>query len=973
MKNFRILFILFLIGLLPVRQAVADINGKISGSVKDKSNYTALPGANVIIAGTNRGAATNAEGYYYILAVPPGVYDITVSMIGYTTIRKTKVIVNAGHTTTLNFELQPTVIEAEEVVVIAERPMVELDRTMSKHTVTSEEIQQLPMVRSVSELTSLQAGVQPDGNIRGGDHGGGIGNSMDVVYFIDGIPLQNNNYLGSHYFKDVNTSALQEITVLTGGFDAEYGNAQGGIVNIVSKEGSQKFHGYLEYLFTPPGKKHWGLNRWDPYLNPKLDFDNPEWANERDAQGNLVHQKDDYTETAGHFVEASLSGPIASKATFFISGRYSKPNKWMPAPPTLPNYQGNSKLVYHLNPDIKLMAGGFWRRNEFYSGYVRGWSYDGYYLFYPDEKSELAKKWSQDDLEYLQYTHLLSSSAFFEIKFSRLATGEAYFNDRTGGSGEIIKDKENEFYIFNDELIDRKLDIVNYQLKCDLEWQINPTHQIKLGMLGTQWDASAYKYSESKGERYLEYYATIAQPDTSKPFDIAKPVTPYMLAAYFRDKIEFEGIVLNAGLRYEYFNPNTDRLKDPFDPIRRKYATLRKLRTAPTEPADAINVWSPRLGIAHPITENSVFHFNYGQYFQQPSFDRLYYAYWEQGHADDPGRQYSGMNYLEKTNNLRLEPETTTMYEIGFQYSFSNDYLLNVTAYYKSAKNQLSWGGFTTYAFFGSAPLFPIEDDPSPDQENMYRAWENAVYENARGLDFTLKKQFNDYFGFQIAYSLAYARKGVAGLRDVYLIPSKLLEPEYEPNLKAFLSAYAINRNQIVPNPWGTGWVLMNYEAGEINPKGGADLRNDGKLNVYGKFPEDFGFTVAGVHPLEKIYFNLLFKFRSGENFEYSPEPMVTQWRMKPLLTIADLSFGKRVNISRFELEIFSDIHNLFNTKNFNVICDERDFVKYGLVYHGSKELNLTPESERDFTARYDASRYQYAPRSFQVGARLSF
>lgn len=973
MKNswvwLMILFIFFL-SFMPV---FANINGKIAGNVKDKSNAIPLPGVNIIIVGSTRGGATNVDGYYHILALPPGVYEVAANMIGYTPVRQTRVVVTAGHTTTVNFELEETVLEAEEIVVVAERPLVELDRTMSKHTVTSEEIKQLPMVRSVAGITALQAGVQPDGNIRGGDHGGGIGNSMDVVYFIDGIPLQNNNYLGAHYFRDVNTSALEEISVLTGGFDAEYGNAQGGIVNIVTKEGASAFHGYLEYLLTPPGKKHWGLNRWDPYLNPKLNFDDPEWANETDENGNLIHQQDDYTKTIGHFLEASLSGPLTSKGSFFLSARYSKSNSWMPGPPTLPSYQGNTKLVYHVNPNLKLMAGGFLRRNDFYSGTTRHWSYEGYYLFYPDDKSELAKKWSQDDLEYLQLTHLISNAAFFEVKLSRLATGEAYYNDRTGGSGEIIKDTAGEFYLFNDELIDRKMDVVNYQLKWDLEWQLNSSHQIKVGGLGTIWSASAYKYHESKGVRNLEYYATIAQPDTSQPFDIAKPVEPYMAAFYLRDKIEFEGIVLNAGIRYEYFDPNTERLQDPFDPIRRKYSSLRRLRTAPTEPAETMHIWSPRLGIAHQITEHSVFHFNYGHYFQLPSFDRLYYALWEKGYVDDPGRQYSGMNYLEKTNNLRIKPETTTMYEVGFQYSFNQDYVLNVTAYYKNAQNQLSWGGFTTYAFFGAPPKFPFEEELGLDQENKYRAWENALYENARGLDFTLKKRFNDNFGFQIAYSLAYARKGVAGLRDVFKIPSKLMEPEFKSDLETFLNAYAINRNQVIPDPWSEGWVVMNYEAGEFKPKGGADLRNDGKVNVFGKFPKNYGFSVFGMHPLENSYFNILFTFRSGSNFEYSPEPQVTQWRMKPLTTMTNLSLGKRFHFSKIELELFADVNNLFNTQNVNIICDERDFVRYGLTYYGTKDLNFTPEQARNFTARYDQSRYQYSSRAYQIGVRLSF
>ena len=124
---------------------LAGTTGKISGKVVDENNQP-LIGCNIIIKGTSLGAATNLEGEYFIINVPPGSYNISASMIGYGTviIEGTQVMVDL--TAKADFFLNPESIEGEEIIVTAEKPTVRLDQTSMSAVVSSEDIENLPVV-----------------------------------------------------------------------------------------------------------------------------------------------------------------------------------------------------------------------------------------------------------------------------------------------------------------------------------------------------------------------------------------------------------------------------------------------------------------------------------------------------------------------------------------------------------------------------------------------------------------------------------------------------------------------------------------------------------------------------------------------------------------------------------------------------------------------------------------------------------
>ena len=225
-RNFKLVaYASFLLYLLQ-----AGTTGKISGRVVDENNQP-LIGCNIIVKGTSYGAATNLAGEYFILNLPPGIYEISASMIGYgtVTVEGTQVIVDL--TAKTDFFLKPETIEGEEIIVTAEKPTVRLDQTSMSAVVSSEDIENLP-VTDVGDIIELQAGIVRDPN--GGFHVRG-GRSSEVSFWVDGVAT-TDSYDGSSGL-EIENAGIQEVQVISGTFNAEYGQAMSGIVNVVTKDG----------------------------------------------------------------------------------------------------------------------------------------------------------------------------------------------------------------------------------------------------------------------------------------------------------------------------------------------------------------------------------------------------------------------------------------------------------------------------------------------------------------------------------------------------------------------------------------------------------------------------------------------------------------------------------------------------------------------------------------------------------------
>ncbi len=272
-RFFKRLYIFSIAILLLILQSVvfASGRGKIVGLMVDAANKEPLPGVNVMIVGTSLGAATDADGRYFIINVPVGNYSIKASMIGYSKVTKTDVMVTIGRISTVNFELKISVIEGEEVTVTAERDVLHKEVSYSQEIMTGRQIVEAPAIRTLQDFISKQAGVSGNLGIRGGstDQTGSMVNGLTFVDERYGEPTSS-----------IPLSAIDQVSVVKGGFNAEFGNFRSGMLDVVTKKGElERYSGRIDMSKNIPHMKRFGPSLYDPYsyylrsgLDPEVAF-----------------------------------------------------------------------------------------------------------------------------------------------------------------------------------------------------------------------------------------------------------------------------------------------------------------------------------------------------------------------------------------------------------------------------------------------------------------------------------------------------------------------------------------------------------------------------------------------------------------------------------------------------------------------------------------------------------------------------
>ena len=255
---------MFLMMILGFGLSFAQTTGKISGTIVDKETGEPLVGANVMLLHTSSGTAADADGHYFIINIPPGTYDIQAMMIGYTPVKMENVRVSVNSTTNLKFELKKTVLQGEAVVVTASAVSFKKDQTSSVRNVSADQISKLP----VETVVNMQAGVV-QGHFRGG-------RSSEVSYLVDGLSVVNSFSEYSRQSVYIEKEVVQDLEVIKGTFDAEYGRAMSGMVNAVTKEGGNVWHASLSSgvsnYFTSHNDVFIGLGKSD-YLERNLSQD----------------------------------------------------------------------------------------------------------------------------------------------------------------------------------------------------------------------------------------------------------------------------------------------------------------------------------------------------------------------------------------------------------------------------------------------------------------------------------------------------------------------------------------------------------------------------------------------------------------------------------------------------------------------------------------------------------------------------
>jgi hypothetical protein len=248
---------------------------KLVGMVTDATTNESLASVNIIVVGTTMGAATDVDGRYTILNIPPGRYDVQARLLGYATMLQKNVEINIDRTTIIDFKLRDASIEVNQVTIVATRPAVVKDRTATSTTIDNAQIEASP-IEGLRGAMDLYAGFQKSSSGEYSVRGSG---SYEVNFQINGVSQVTSNTSAPGVFGgdkannswkyDVNPLGVQQMELITGGFSAEYGNAQAGVVKVAMKEGTPKLTGEFRVEYRPAGQYHYG-----PYL---YDHSNYEW------------------------------------------------------------------------------------------------------------------------------------------------------------------------------------------------------------------------------------------------------------------------------------------------------------------------------------------------------------------------------------------------------------------------------------------------------------------------------------------------------------------------------------------------------------------------------------------------------------------------------------------------------------------------------------------------------------------------
>ncbi|MBT5832279.1 MAG: TonB-dependent receptor [Candidatus Latescibacteria bacterium] len=816
----------------------AGTTGKIAGQVTDGFGAP-LPGATIILDGDRRGTETDEEGIYFLLSVEPGRYVLSAHMIGYETVQRTEVLVTSDFTTNLSFALKEKALALDEIVVEAQAgsggwgmmsgraatPPVEPDRTTSKYLIRAGDFEALSIMRDLDGFLELQAGITVDeeGNefsIRAGDTG-------DVGYYLDGIPLPQNDHIKSRAFSDFNRLAVQEMTVITGGMDAEYGNAQGGVVSVIIRQGQGNLSGLVDYELTPPGKKHWGPNVYDSaMLRGQARWDDPAWVSETvrlsDDRVIRAHNRADYTDIIGHHIEGNLSGMLASDFAFFLSGRLKRDVPVFPTANLDRSFDRNmlGKLTWQPNQAVKLDVGllADQRVNDYIPelyirdkdvgnrtfvnrllGALRADLGEGGRHVFATSSNLAGDTKDSDLLAYTTFTHIISPRTFYEIKIARSLSKRDTLNTITplniqhiseATSSAVIYDAANFFPVYQDVVAWERFRRDRYIFQSSLSSQVTRGNFVKAGFEFIRYNNWYQRYgSEGPHSRTVAWYGRSYEDSDFFPGKENKGVNPYQYSLHVQDKLELGGMVINAGLRYDRLVQNawvTD-LHGFMGADSPMWHSMTRARGIPTIKGPSISSLNHRIGVSHPLSTQSVLRFFYGKYSQFPDFKHLFFNAWNFTKSEtDSDIPFDG----DLNGNGALDPsERWNAYRPGvgtnrgLEGVFHNSFLKPEETI--SFEVGFDWQfvsdyvlSLTTYYKSANNQILPASQQWSDPERLDYvvgaYSFANGIFKDVRGVELNLKKRFSDMFALNFALNLQWADEGSSASIRRDVIPDSL-------------------------------------------------------------------------------------------------------------------------------------------------------------------------------------------------------
>ena len=909
--------------------------GKVAGVITEADTGDPLPGANVVIEGTAQGTVTNEEGYYVLLNIEPGTYSLRASFIGYTPKIVRDVRVNIDQTTTINFELSQQVIEGEEVVVTAEREIVQPDVSASQINITSEEVSTLP-VSNISSAVELQAGIEGGLQIRGSG-------ASEISFMLNGLTLRNTR--NNTPFTQLPLSSVQEIQVKTGGFNAEYGTVRSGVINVVSKDGPRdRYSGEVSMRYSPPAKKYFGNPPNDengyfirPFIDPAVAWtgtDNGAWTEATKKQypefdGWIVksqetltdpnlpdmsptalqeaflwqHRKNFSISQPDYTVDIGFGGPIPllsdplGDLRFYGSYRRSQNMYMIPLSRDRELDQtGHLKITSNPSPNMKLSVEGLMGRTSgtassqsgqpglFNSAFEIASNIDR--VSYSEARVFTEPYWAptrvNNSMLGAKFTHTLGQDTYYDVRFTRFAsdylTNPGDFRDTStvvtiGGVGF----DEAPFGFFDQPSTGRgsgmrmsigmstsrdSSRVVMYNAKADITSQLN---QYLLVKTGVEYNVNHQDMNYGEFDPYLPTGNFTATWDRY----------PRRGAAYAQGKLEFRGMVVNAGLRLDYFTAGGDwYVYDPFTDAFTGANAQNVDSLLAKESTDDIVALSPRLGVSFPVTEYSKLFFNYGHLRSIPDADNLFVL------------RYEGLaNYIGRIGSPNNPMPKTIAYEVGYEHALFDQFLIRAAGYYKDITLQPR-----LVSFF------------SRDGDTQYSRYYPNSYEDVRGFELSLYDQVGWLQGF-INYTYMVHQYGYFGVDEVYqnITEQRLFEQDQVEQRRAL--------TEPVPDPYA-------------------------RFNLEVLVPDDFGPELGDIHPLGDIRMSLLGNWSSGTYYTYTGGgsiPGVVNNLQFPDYWNWNFRLTKSFSVGGTDAQIFMDVYNVFNTRRltFSGFVNGQDQTEY--------------------------------------------
>jgi outer membrane receptor protein involved in Fe transport len=951
----RVIVPMLLLAIASVSPLWSGTTGKIDGTVTDKASGERLPGATIVVVGTTLGASADLNGQYTILYVPPGTYNVQVSFVGYRKVTISDVRVYIDQTARVDVALESQVIDVGELVVLAERRIIKPDVATSVVAVTDDEIKELP-ITSVVSAVGLQAGIRggwmgdPNGakqpsffsgnnyqrgrvSVQGGlSIRGGEGDN--ILFQVDGITLRDPR--NNEPITQVALSSVKEISVERGGFSAEYGQVRSGIVNVVTNEGSRRgYYGSFQVRASPPAPKYWrgsgildvqdpnsfalrpffdpavcwtgtGNGAWDEYTRrqyPEFQGWNAisqQLCTDNDPSNDLTPlgaqrvfeyetRKKQPNNLADYDIDGGFGGPVPfiseklGDLRFFTSYRRTREMLLFPLTrPDYTDYNWTMQMVSDITPSMKLRLSTLFGKQYTIR---HNWDATGTY-YYPRTPSQIADVAATianpgdlmglfSDFNFCladigqrsisgKLTHTISPTTLYEVSL------ENFSRDYNTRPSESLRDTSIKYEVipgfFEDsnpfgyypydahgvvviggQHIAKARDssvMGSTTFKVDLTSQVNFQNLVKAGIEFNYNDLDFdYGTIQSGGQATNKYSSRVQMR-----------VFPYRASGYIQDKLETREFTMNAGLRLDYSNSNDQWWQvNPYDIL--FFSSKFKDNLAfPQQKSKGQWQLSPRLGIAHPITENAKLFFNYGHFKQVPQYESLFRI------------QRDDKNQMSSYGNPNLILAKTVSYELGFDYIFAEDILLQVAGFYNDISDQQDFVQYTS-----SAAGF------------SYTATSANNYQDTRGFELTLRKTVGRWWSGFANYTYQVNTTGHFNSSHLYDNPSD--QKKWDD---ATVNLY---QDRPIPQPYAR--ASINFIS-----------------------PEDFGPSVLGHNILGGFLLNLVLDWQAG---------YWTTWNPKALPSVAynvqaldffngTLRLQKNVSFRKFNVQLFMDVNNLFNT-----------------------------------------------------------